>query len=59
MMKIISATIATIALGLTIIPSFLVFNDLIELDVHKKCMTAGTILWFVAAPMWYKKEKTT
>jgi len=59
MSKIISATLAIIALALTIIPSILVFNGVIELDLHKKCMGAGTVLWFVTAPIWYKKEKTT
>jgi hypothetical protein len=57
MMKIISATLAIIALGLTIIPSILVFNGTIELDLHRKCMGVGTLLWFATAPMWYKKEK--
>jgi hypothetical protein len=56
-MKMLMSVLAIIALGLTIVPSILVFNGTIELDLHKKLMTAGTFLWFVAAPIWFRKEK--
>ncbi|HZB12781.1 MAG TPA: hypothetical protein VE467_07135 [Chryseolinea sp.] len=56
-MKIIMTLLAIVALGLTIIPSMLVFAGKMELDMYKNLMTAGTILWFVAAPIWFS-EKT-
>jgi hypothetical protein len=57
-MKAFMSILAIIALGLTVIPSVLVFNEVITLDLHKKLMTAGTLLWFVTAPIWFKKSKT-
>lgn len=57
-MKALMSILAIIALGLTVIPSILVFNEAITLDLHKKLMTAGTLLWFVAAPLWFRKAKT-
>lgn len=45
------------ALGLTLIPSLFVFTGDINLDLHKKLMTIGTILWFIAAPIWFRKER--
>ena len=55
-MKILVTILAIIALGLTIIPSILVFTGSMELDMHKHLMTAGTILWFVSAPIWFRKK---
>ncbi len=51
------SVLAIVALGLTLIPSFFVFTGDIDLDLHTKLMTIGTILWFIAAPIWFKKEK--
>ncbi len=56
-MKMLMSVLAIIALCLTVVPSILVFYGTIELDLHKKLMTAGTLLWFVAAPIWFRKEK--
>jgi hypothetical protein len=55
-MKTLMTVLAIIALGLTIIPSMLVFGGKMELDMHKNLMTAGAILWFVAAPIWFRKK---
>jgi len=49
--------LSVIALGLTIIPGFFVLKGVIALDFHKKLMLAGTVLWFIAAPLWLTKEK--
>lgn len=51
------SVLAIVALGLTLIPSFFVFTGDIDLDLYKKLMTIGAILWFIAAPIWFKKEK--
>jgi hypothetical protein len=55
-MKILMTFLAIVALGLTIIPSMLVFGGKIESDMHKNLMTVGTILWFIAAPIWFRKK---
>jgi hypothetical protein len=55
-MKILATILAIVALGLTIIPSILVFTGGMGLDLHKQLMTAGTILWFVSAPIWFRKK---
>lgn len=58
-MKLLMSVVAIVALGLTLIPSFFVFTGDINLDLHKKLLTIGTILWFIAAPIWFKKERET
>ena len=56
-MKIFVAVLAVIALGLTVVPGFLVMQGAMEFGVHKKLMLAGTIMWFVVAPLWLRAEK--
>lgn len=56
-MKLLASFLAVIALCLTVIPSILVFNNAIGFDLHKKLMAAGTILWFITAPLWFRKGK--
>lgn len=51
------AVVAIVALGLTVVPSLLVFNGMMEIDLHKKLMLAGTVLWFIAAPIWFRKKR--
>jgi len=46
-----------IGLGLTLIPSILVFHGDISGDQNKYLMMVGTILWFVTAPFWMNKKK--
>ena len=50
-MKMLATVLAIIGLGLTIIPAILVFTGRLDLNMHKQLMTAGTILWFVSAPI--------
>ena len=47
-----------IGLLLTIGPSVLVFTGVIKFPLHITLMLIGTILWFVSAPFWIKKEKS-
>lgn len=49
--------ISYIGLGLTLIPSFLVFTGNITLDFSKNLMLIGTILWFLSAPSWMNKTE--
>ncbi len=56
-MKLLIKFISYISLGLTIIPSFLVFTGSISLDSSKMFMFVGTIIWFVSAPSWINKAE--
>lgn len=57
MKKTLAAIVAVIGLVLTIVPSILVFNDVISLSYHKQLMFIGVVLWFLAAPFWMRKEE--
>ncbi len=56
-MKLLVKFISYISLGLTLIPSFLVFTGNISLDSSKILSFVGTIVWFVSAPSWMNKAK--
>ncbi len=56
-MKSLLKLIAFGGLCLTVIPSFLVFNELITIDLHKNLMFVGMLLWFVSIPFLLKKTK--
>jgi len=45
-----------VGLGLTVIPSFLIFAQTIMWKTYLTLMTIGTLLWFLTAPFWMKKE---
>jgi hypothetical protein len=53
MMKLVSLA----ALGLTIIPSILVYLRVIRWDDHANLMVVGMILWFLSAPVWMKRTE--
>lgn len=46
--------ISFIGLGLTIIPSVLVFIGVLEMSMNKSLMAVGCLLWFAGAPQWMK-----
>jgi len=52
LLKIVSFT----GLILTLVPSFLVFGNVIELDLNKNLMILGTFLWFLTVPFWMNKR---
>jgi hypothetical protein len=56
-MKVLLIIISIIGLGLTIIPSILVFMQDISLESHKQLMLIGMILWFATAPLWIKEQE--
>ncbi len=56
-MKLLIKFISYIGLGLTLIPSFLVFAGNISFDSSKMLMFIGTIIWFVSAPSWMNKAE--
>ena len=45
-----------IGLGLTIIPSILVFMLVISHDMHINLMGLGMVMWFITAPFWINKN---
>ena len=44
-------------LGLTLVPSILVFTDTLGIELHKDLMIGGAVLWFLFAPLWMKEKK--
>jgi hypothetical protein len=51
-MKKLLVVPSVIGLGLTLIPSFLVFAETMTLESNKVLMLLGTIVWFLAASSW-------
>jgi len=57
-MKKLLMVASCVGLGLTLIPSFLVFAGRITLESNKMLMLLGTIVWFVAASQWLGTDET-
>ncbi|MFZ5518916.1 MAG: hypothetical protein ACOY90_19955 [Candidatus Zhuqueibacterota bacterium] len=55
-MRIFYIFISIIGLALTLLPSVLVFFGKIQFEYHRTLMLVGTLLWFIAAPLWMKRE---
>lgn len=55
-MKTITKILSAVALGLTLLPSVFVFTGSIPWETHASLMFGGTVLWFITAPFWMKKE---
>lgn len=45
-----------LALAATIVPSILFFTGTIEHDAVKWTALVGTVVWFIATPMWMGRE---
>ncbi len=56
-MNLILKLLSFTGLVLTVVPSVLVFNDIISFDMHASLMVAGMLLWFGSAPFWMKEKK--
>lgn len=54
-MRSLLKILSYIGLGLTLIPSVLVFSGNISIDVSKTLMLLGTVIWFLLAPSWMNK----
>lgn len=48
--------LSIIGLLLTVVPSVLVFYNLIELDTSKNLMMIGTLIWFLTSPFWINEQ---
>ncbi|MBK7978934.1 MAG: hypothetical protein IPK06_02750 [Ignavibacteriae bacterium] len=55
-MKALIKILSLISLIATILPSILVFNNVISMETNKLIMTLGTLLWFSTAPFWMNKK---
>ena len=55
--KIILRIISYCGLLLTLLPSILVFADVISMERHKLLALVGTALWLGTAPFWMNKVK--
>lgn len=55
MPKIILTLLAITGLGLTLIPSILVFAGSLSFETHRTLMLIGFVLWFLVAPFWMRK----
>ncbi|MCK5456626.1 MAG: hypothetical protein KAI45_05815 [Melioribacteraceae bacterium] len=55
-MKTLLKLVSLVGLLATIVPSFLVFADIITLDTNKLLMMLGTLLWFISVPFWMNKK---
>jgi len=56
-MKTFLKTASAVALGLTLVPSLLVFRGVISIQTHYTLMAAGMFLWFLTAPFWMKRDR--
>ncbi|ERM83207.1 hypothetical protein P872_16930 [Rhodonellum psychrophilum GCM71 = DSM 17998] len=56
-MPLLFKILSFIALTMTLIPSFLVFQGIIEPSLSKTLMFIGTVLWFLTAPRWLNKSQ--
>ena len=55
-MKTLLKLASLAGLLLTVGPAFLVFAGRIPWSTHATLMLVGTLLWFLSAPFWMKKE---
>lgn len=55
-MKSPAKLISLIALAATIVPSVLYFTGAIGHDAVKWTALVGTVVWFIATPMWMGRE---
>ncbi|MBK8946849.1 MAG: hypothetical protein IPM32_16490 [Ignavibacteriae bacterium] len=51
-MKTVLMILSLIGLISTILPSILVFTNVISMETNKIIMAIGTILWFSSATFW-------
>lgn len=54
-LKLLLKLLSAIGFILTILPSFFVFNNTIDLNTDKLLMFIGTIIWFSSSPFWMNK----
>jgi len=55
--KPLTMIISMAALGLTVIPSILFLAGASGLSTVQWTMALGTLLWFLSAPFWMKRDQ--
>jgi hypothetical protein len=55
-MNVTAKVTSLIALASTIVPSLLYFMGMIGHDVVKLAAIVGSLVWFLATPMWMGRE---
>jgi len=58
MKRTLLIALSAIGLGLTVVPSALVFAGRMDWSMHAWLMALGAVLWFVTAPFWMKTRET-
>ena len=56
-MRGLQKILSYIGLILVVVPPFLVFNKIINLDLYKDLLLAGTLIWLFNAPFWINEKK--
>jgi len=56
-MRGLQKILSYIGLALVVIPPFLVFKDIINLELYKDLLLAGTLIWLFNAPFWINEKK--
>ena len=56
-MRTLSLLISMIGLGLTLLPSLLVFGGWLSWQSHSILMFAGMLCWFAFAPLWMTGDR--
>jgi hypothetical protein len=57
-MKLMLKILSAVGLGLTILPSVLVFSGAISWQTHAGLMLAGMVVWFATAPGWMRISRS-
>lgn len=55
-MKKLIPLLSAIALALIVVPVLMYFGDSIDKSRMRTLMLAGTVLWFISAPLWMDKR---
>ena len=53
-MRVAAIIASAVGLLLSIVPACLVFEGCMTWQSHAHLMTAGMLLWFLTAPVWFK-----
>lgn len=54
-MRIAAIAVSAVGLLLTIVPACMVFAGALPWATHASLMVAGMLLWFLAAPVWFRE----
>ncbi|MGB3589513.1 MAG: hypothetical protein WBA23_23405 [Tunicatimonas sp.] len=58
-MRKLLIAVSFLGLLLTVVPSFLVYHEVIDFTNHKTLALIGTLLWLGTAPFWMNKQQNS